>query len=137
EQVVIRFVNDSAVQYQGLSTGEFDIIDTVPQAQQAAVESDSALALVREPSGLVLVAGINARLPYLDDARVRRALNMAVDTEIVLEVAYGGGTQVGTFMEAGSPWYPESVKPFEFDPEKAKALLKEAGVPSDFTIKLV
>lgn len=137
EQVVIRFVSDSAVQYQGLSTGEFDIIDTVPQAQQAAVESNPALALVREPSGLVLVAGINSRLPYLNDARVRRALNMAVDTEIVLEVAYGGGTQVGTFMEAGSPWYPESVKPFAFDPEKAKALLKDAGVPSDFTIKLV
>lgn len=137
EQVVIRFVNDSAVQYQGLSTGEFDIIDTVPQAQQATIESNKALALVREPSGLVLVAGINARNPYLSDARVRRALNMAVDTEIVLDVAYSGGTQVGTFMEAGSPWYPESVKPFPYDPEKAKALLKDAGVPANWTIKLV
>lgn len=137
DQVVIRFVNDSAVQYQGLATGEFDIIDTVPQAQQAAVESNKALALVREPSGLVLVAGINARRPYLDDARVRRALNMAVDTEIVLDVAYGGGTQVGTFMEAGSPWYPESVKPFPYDPEKAKSLLKDAGVPANWTVQLV
>lgn len=137
EQVVIRFVSDSAVQYQGLVTGEFDIIDTVPQAQQADVESNPALDLVRVPSGLVLVAGINARRPYLDDARVRRALNMAVDTEVVLDVAYGGGTQVGTFMEAGSPWYPESVKPYPYDPEKAKALLKDAGVPAGWTIQLV
>lgn len=137
ERVVIRFVNDSAVQYQGLITGEFDIIDTVPQSQQAAVESNPALALVREPSGTVLVAALNTRRPYLDDARVRRALNMAVDTEIVLDVAYGGGTQVGTFMEAGSPWYPESVQPFPYDPEKAKAILKDAGVPADWTIQLV
>ncbi len=137
EQVVIRFVSDSAVQYQGLATGEFDIVDTVPQSQQSAVEANSALTLVREPSGLVLVAGFNARHPYLDDARVRRALNMAIDTDIVMDVAYGGGTQVGTFMEAGSPWYPESVKPFPYDPEKAKALLKDAGVPAGWTIQLV
>jgi len=137
ERVVIRFVNDSAVQYQGLITGEFDVIDTLPQSQQAAVESNPNLAIVREPSGTVLVAGLNARQPYLNDARVRRALNMAVDTEIVLDVAYGGGTQVGTFMEAGSPWYPESVEPFPYDPEKAKALLKDAGVPAGWTIQLV
>ncbi len=137
EQVVIRFVTDNAVQYQGLATGEFDIIDNVPQAQQPTVEADPSLALVREPSGTVLVAALNARNPYLNDARVRRALNMAVDTEIVMEVAYGGGPQVGTFMEAGSPWYPESVQPFPYDPEKAKALLKDAGVPADWTLRLV
>lgn len=137
DQVVIRFVVDSAVQLQGLLTGEFDVIDTVAAADQPLVENNPSLELVREPSGLVLVAGINNRRPYLSDARVRRALNLGVDTSIVMDVAYNGGTQVGTFMEAGSPWYPASVEPFPYDPEAARALLAEAGVPQGLTLDMV
>ena len=134
--VTIRFVQDSAVQLQGLLSGDFDVIDTVAAADYPIVENDPSLELVREPSGLVLVAPLNTRVPYLDDARVRRALNLAVDKEIVMEVAYGGGTPVGTFMEAGSPWLPEDVEPFPYDPERARALLDEAGVPDDWTLDI-
>lgn len=137
ERVVIRFVSDSAIQLQGLLTGEFDVIDTVAAADRPTVEANPALELVQEPSGLVLVAGLNTRNGYLADERVRRALNLAVDTEIVMEVAYAGGSQVGTFMEAGSPWYPESVEPFPYDPEAASELLAEAGVPSGLTLEMV
>lgn len=134
--VTIRFVQDSAVQLQGLLTGDFDIIDTVAAADEAAVERDPNLELVREPSGLVLVAALNNRRPYLDDVRVRQALNYAVDKQTVLDVAYAGGTPVGTFMEAGSPWYPEGLEPYPYDPEQARALLAEAGVPEDWTLDI-
>ena len=136
EGVVIRFVTDSAVQLQGLLTGEFDVIDTVAQADLPTVEASPDLELVREPSGLVLVAALNARRDYLSDPRVRRAINLAVDTEVVMDVAYNGGTQVGTFMEAGSPWYPEAVEPFGYDPEAARALLQEAGVPQGLRLDM-
>lgn len=137
EQVVIRFVTDSSVQLQGLLTGEFDVIDTVAESDEATVEANPGLELVREPSGMVLVAGLNTRREALSDVRVRQALNMAVDTEIVMEVAYSGGSQVGTFMEAGSPWYPLDVQPYGYDPEAARELLREAGVASGLTLDLV
>ncbi len=136
ESVTIRFVPDSAVQLQGLLTGDFDVIDTVAAADYPAVEGNPDLELVREPSGLVLVAALNNRRPYLDDARVRQALNYAVDKETVLEVAYGGGTPVGAFMEWGSPWYPEGLEAYPYDPERAQALLAEAGVPDDWTLDI-
>lgn len=137
QQVTLRFVQDSAVQLQGLVSGEFDVIDTVASADQPTVSGNDALRLVQEPSGLVLVAALNNRRPFLSDPRVRRALNLAVDKQTVLDVAYGGGTPVGTFMEAGSPWLPDSIQPFPYDPEQAKALLAEAGVPADWTLDLV
>jgi peptide/nickel transport system substrate-binding protein len=136
-QVTLRFVQDSAVQLQGLVSGEFDVIDTVASADQPTVTGNEALHLVQEPSGLVLVAALNNRRPYLSDPRVRRALNLAVDKQTVLDVAYGGGTPVGTFMEAGSPWLPADIQPYAYDPERARALLAEAGVPKDWTLDMV
>lgn len=131
KRVTVRFVADSAVQLQGLLAGDFDIIDTVASADMPTVVDTDNLELVQEPSGLVLVAAINNRRPYLADPLVRRALNHAVDKATVLEVAYGGGTPVGTFMEAGSPWYPESIQPFAYDPDLAQSLLAEADFPED------
>ncbi len=127
DQVVIRFVPDSAVQLQGLLTGEFDVVDTVASADQATVEADPNLALVRDPSGLALVAALNTRREALADPLVRQALNYAVDSQTVLDVAYGGGTPIGAFMEAGSPWLPDSIQAFEYDPERAQEMLAEAG----------
>lgn len=136
ETVVIRFVPDTAVQLQGLLTGEFDIIDTVAAEDRPQVESDPNLELVTDPSGLALVAALNTRHEYLSDPRVRRALNYAVDSQVVLDVAYGGGTPIGTFMEAGSPWLPDDIEPYAYDPERAQALLDEAGVPDDWTLQM-
>ncbi len=136
DQVVIRFVPDTAVQLQGLLTGEFDVIDTVAAEDRQQVESDPNLELVTDPSGLALVAALNTRHEYLSDPRVRQALNYAVDSQVVLDVAYGGGTPIGTFMEAGSPWLPDDVQPFPYDPERAQELLAEAGVPDGWTLQM-
>ncbi|MGQ9631743.1 MAG: ABC transporter substrate-binding protein [bacterium] len=137
EEVRLRFVPDGAVRLQGLLAGEFHIIDLVSASDAETIEADPNLVVVREPSGLVLVAALNNRRPYLNDVRVRRALNHLLDTETILRVAYGGGERVGTFMEVGSPYLPEDIKPFEYDPERAKALLREAGVPRNWRIDLV
>lgn len=135
-EVVIRFVPDSAVQLQGLLTGEFHVIDTVSSADQEVIESNPDLELVRDPSGLALVAALNTRRDHLSDPRVRQALNLAVDSQTVLDIAYGGGTPIGTFMEAGSPWMPEGVEAFPYDPEAARTLLAEAGWDGSVTLDM-
>ena len=136
DDVIIRFVSEPSVQWQGLRTGEFDLAVDVAAVDWPAIEADERVVLEQGPSGLAIVAALNNRRPYLDDARVRRALNLAVDAEMVLEVAYGGGIPIGTFMEAGSPWLPEGVAAYPFDPEQARALLQEAGVPVGWTLDL-
>jgi len=136
DEVVIRFVPDTAVQLQGLLTGEFDVIDTVAAEDREQVAANPELELVTDPSGLALVAALNTRHEFLSDPRVRQALNYAVDSQVVLDVAYGGGTPIGTFMEAGSPWLPDDIEPYPYDPEQATALLEEAGVPEDWTLQM-
>ena len=136
DDVVIRFVADPAVQWQGLQTGEFHVAVDIASVDWPAVEAAERFVLEQAPSGLALVSALNNRRPYLDDARVRRALNYAVDAETIMEVAYGGGYAIGTFMEAGSPWLPEFIEPYPYDPERARALLRDAGVPPDWTLDM-
>ena len=136
DDVVIRFVADPAVQWQGLQTGEFHVAVDIAAVDWPAVEADERFVLEQGPSGLALVSAMNNRRPYLDEARVRRALNFAVDAETIMEVAYGGGYAIGTFMEAGSPWLPPSIEPYPFDPERARDLLQEAGVPAGWTLDM-
>ncbi len=136
DSVTLRFVTDSAVQVQGLLSGDFHVIGGVATADLATIANRDDVTLVQEPSGTVLVTSINNRRPYLDDARVRQALNLAVDAQTVLDVAYGGGTMTGSFMEPGNPWLPSDVEPYGYDPERARALLDEAGVPDDWTLDM-
>ena len=136
DDVVIRFVADPAVQWQGLQTGEFHVAVDIASVDWPALEADERFVLEQGPSGLVLVSAMNNRRPYLDDARVRRALNYAVDAETIMEVAYGGGYTIGTFMEAGSPWLPDFIEPYPYDPERARALLHDVGVPPGWTLDM-
>jgi len=89
----------------------------------------------------------NPSLPY-DDIRVRRALNMAVDREAIIQDYYKGNAEafcqpIGPFSELADIFVPLSEQPVEnqelytYLPEKAKALLTEAGYPNGFTAKIV
>ena len=134
--VSMTFVTDSSIQLQGLVAGQFDVIDQPATADIETIEANPDLTTTVSPSGLVNVAAMNTRRAPFDDVRVRQALNLAIDKDVVNTVAYGGGFQTGTFMEAGSPWMPEGLEPWPYDPEQARELLAEAGYPDGFTFTM-
>lgn len=134
--VHITFVTDSAIQLQGLTSGQFDVIDQPASADIPTIEANPQLKTTVGPSGLVNVAAMNGRREPFDNVQVRQAMNLAVDTDVINTVAYGGGYSVGSFMEAGSPWLPEDLEPWPYDPERARELLAEAGYPDGFTFTL-
>ena len=80
---------------------------------------------------------LNETVPPLDDVRVRRALQLALNRMILLDASYSGrGSLVNGILSPGVYGYNPALPEIPFDPEAAKALLEEAGLPEGFTLTL-
>ncbi|SPZ01351.1 dipeptide ABC transporter, substrate-binding protein [Proteus mirabilis] len=73
----------------------------------------------------------------LDNQKVRQALSMAVNKDAIIEAVYQGAGQKAKNLIPPTMWgYNDDIVDYEYNPEKAKALLKEAGLADGFTIDL-
>lgn len=116
--------------YAGLQSGEIDFVQqtmgVIPQEDQESVEALANLTTVREVPLTNQLSFINTR--NVPDVRVRQAILYAIDRNLILEGLLGGkGEVVDGFLTQYSPYYDASVVPVAYNPEKAKALVAEAG----------
>nr|WP_279481822.1 ABC transporter substrate-binding protein [Aureimonas sp. SK2] len=129
-----RFIADAQAQAAAIRSGDVDAIPEfgAPELYKS-FEDDPRLASVVGNTELKVVAGMNARRKPFDDARVRRALMMAVDRAGLVEAAMSGyGTPIGSHYTPNDPGYVDLTGVAPYDPEAAKALLAEAGYPDGF-----
>jgi len=119
--------------------GEVDIVTEISPAAAARVKASEHADLLAFDANRVLVGVIN-RYPSdapLGDARVRRALNMAVDRDKLIAQGLGG---YASPLRALTPaWYdsfPGDAKPYPHDPDEAKRLLTEAGWPQGRPLRI-
>ncbi|MBN2861172.1 MAG: peptide ABC transporter substrate-binding protein [Sphaerochaetaceae bacterium] len=73
----------------------------------------------------------------LADVRIRQALRLAIDMETIVDELFEGMAQRAVAMTSPGSWLADGLDPYSYDPEKAKALLDEAGWPSDYTLDVV
>lgn len=128
KRVTFKAVPELAARVAGLVSGEFDLITNVPPDQEAVVRSyaDIDVRTVILANSHVLI--FDTRDPVLADKRVREALSNAIDRQKLVDTLWLGEAKV-----PASHNYPEYGQMFvegrklPYDPEKSKALLKEAG----------
>lgn len=86
----------------------------------------------------IVTLGLNKSMKPLDDARVREAVSLAVDRKGLTENYLRGKAVPATcFIPKGIPGYDESAPEFEYNPEKAKQLLSEAGYPDGIELTVI
>nr|WP_321262703.1 ABC transporter substrate-binding protein [uncultured Sphaerochaeta sp.] len=73
----------------------------------------------------------------LADVRIRQALRLAIDMETIVDELFEGKAQRAVAMTSPGSWLADGLDPYTYDPEKAKALLDEAGWPKDYTLDVV
>src|SRR5690606_23666602 len=101
-------------------------------------DGDERLVTAAGDTELKVVAGMNNTRKPFDDQRVRQALMMAIDRGMIVEGAWSGfGTPTGSHYTPNDPGYIDLTGAYPYDPEKARALLAEAGYENglSFTIK--
>lgn len=135
--VEFRIITERSIQVQGLLSGQLDVIDMYDAIDLPLLQKNPNVKVEKVLTSLVMVLAMNTSRPPLSDLRVRQAINFAIHKQEVLDVAYGGGVPVGTFMDASDPYYADFTSLYSYNPEKAKTLLQEAGVGADRTLEMV
>jgi peptide/nickel transport system substrate-binding protein len=134
-----RFISDPAAETAAMLAGDIDAfprfaaLDSLDQ-----FKSDPRFqVLIGGQEGKVILAMNNKAKP-LDDLKVRQAIAYAVDRKAELDGAFNGlGTPIGSHLTPNDPGYVDLTGLYPHDPEKAKALLKEAGVQIPLTLRMV
>ncbi len=139
-RVTIRFISDASAQVAALLAGDVDLFPRVSAARALPqLRADKRFQVLLGGSRAKTIVAINNKKKPLDDVRVRRAIAMAIDRQQVVDgVADGFGTPIGSFYVPGAPGYVDLTAINAYNPDKARALLKEAGVttPLELSLKL-
>ena len=126
KQATFRMIPEPATRVAALKTGEVHIIQEVPVDQIQALAGDAKVKVQSAQGTRMYMVEINTKL--ISDVRVRQALNHAINWDEIVKEIYGGRAhRVGTALLPSGFGYNQNIKPYAYDPEKAKALLKEAG----------
>ena len=129
KKVIIRIVEEASARRLQLEKGDLDIAEDIPIDQLKALEKVAGVKVVDEPSFFVTYLYLNNTRKPLDDAKVRQAISYAIDYKgIIAGILQGQGVQMRGPVPVGMWGHDEKAKQYELDLDKAKALMKEAGV---------
>lgn len=129
EAVVFRPITDANTRVAEMMAGGIDVMVEVPPDNLATFKQDAGFAVAEQAGPHVWFGILNTKGGPFADKRVRQAANYAVNKEtLVNDVLQGTATVSAGPIPPAFNWVESSVQPYAYDPEKAKALLAEAGV---------
>jgi peptide/nickel transport system substrate-binding protein len=125
----LRLVQEVAARVAGLRTGEFDIITEISPDQFKSIEGDAGSEVVGGAIRSIRALIYNSKHPVLADKRIRRALNLAIDRQLIADSLFAGRVSVpnGLQMDVFGDMYVAEHKATGYDPAAARKLLTEAG----------
>lgn len=126
ENVIVKAVPEVATRISEIKAGTADLMTGVPADLKADIEGSGANVIVGPSYRRIFIAIKQGRHPALADVKVRQAMNHAINCEEIATALLGGMAQCSIDL-INKPYQDTNLKPYTYDPEKAKALLDEAG----------
>ena len=134
DRVVISIMPEASARDVAFRNKEIDASILGP-VQYQAYGADPVLSkgLLEVAEVFTRNAGFNPNFKPFSDKRVRQAFNYAIDTDLIIRrLVRGKAYRASSWLPISSPAYDKDMKPYPYDPEKAKKLLAEAGYPNGF-----
>ncbi|WP_394121954.1 ABC transporter substrate-binding protein [Planococcus donghaensis] len=137
EQVIFRTIPDNSSRLNALLSGEVDLITGLDSESYSQVEEDPELELFSRPPLNLGYLGMTLTHEPFGDPLVRQALSHAVNKEAMVEAFFGeGAIAAKNVIPPAVEGYNDDIEPYAYDPERAKELLAEAGLPDGFEMEL-
>jgi peptide/nickel transport system substrate-binding protein/oligopeptide transport system substrate-binding protein len=138
ESLQARVIAEPSTSVAEFESGNVDVLQ-IPAGQTREWEDDESRSplLSSTPALELVYVGINTTRGPLSDARIRQAINYAVDIDRIIErLVSGRGTRAAGVIPPALAGYDSTRRPYPYDPAKAKALLVAAGHPNGIDIEL-
>ncbi|WP_373278150.1 ABC transporter substrate-binding protein [Zhihengliuella halotolerans] len=134
QDIIFRVIDDPTTRRQSLEAGDIDGYDLVAPADTASLADKGFNIMARDPF-TILYLGFNQEIEELADIKVRQAFAHAIDKDALIAQTLPEGTKPALqFIPDSVNGYNDDVTEYEYDPEKAKDLLAEAGYEDGFEI---
>ncbi len=136
DNLVFAITPDASVRYQKLKAGECHVVPYPNPADLEAMKADPAINLMSQEGLNVGYFAYNAQMPPFDNPKVRKALNMAINKQAIIDVVFQGAGAAAKNPIPPTMWsYNNAVVDDPYDPDAAKAMLEAEGV-KDLSMKI-
>ena len=136
ENLVFAITPDASVRYQKLQAGECHVMPYPNPADIEAMRADENINLMEQQGLNVGYLAYNTTIEPFDNPNVRRALNMAIDKQAIIDVVFQGSGEIAKNPIPPTMWsYNDAIEDDQYDPEAARAMLEEEGV-TDLSMKI-
>ena len=138
DKVTFKFISDPTAAFAAVMAEDIDVFSQFPAPENLPqFEADPRFQVLIGSTEGETILSTNNKMPPFDNVKVREALAHAIDRQAIIDGAmFGYGTPIGTHFAPHNPAYVDLTEMSNFDPEKAKALLAEAGFPDGFETTL-
>ncbi len=137
DQMVFSITPDAAVRFAKLRANECQIARYPNPADLAAMRATPGIVVPEAPIAAQTMLAMRTDKKPFSDIRVRQALSMSIDMDSLIKTVFqGSGTPTASLVPTALWGHNASLKPYAYDPTRAKALLAEAGYPSGFSTDL-
>ena len=137
-KATFKFISDPTAAFSAMMAEDVDVFSGFPAPENLPqFEADPRFQVLVGSTEGETILSTNNKMPPFDNVKVREALAHAIDRQSIIDGAmFGYGTPIGTHFAPHNPAYVDLTSMSNFDPEKAKALLAEAGYPDGFETTL-
>lgn len=136
DDLVFAITTDAAVRYQKLKAGECHLMPFPNAADVEAMKADPNLKVMEQEGLNIAYLAYNTTQPPFDKAEVRKALNMAINKQAIVDSVFQGAATPAKNPIPPTMWsYNDAIEDDKYDPEAAKKMLEDAGV-KDLSMKV-
>jgi len=130
DEIIWRVIADDSARFLALKAGDIDALEQASVEDTTTAQADSNLTVIGKDQPTTAYLAFNYRIKEFQDPKVREAVAHAINKPAIVENFLGTMGQLATTLVPNSMWgFNADIQDWDYDPEKSKALLTEAGFP--------